>query len=382
MHPIKQNSVILFLLITVFSCKAVAQDELPADKNATKQTANLYRNLKKLTAKGFMFGHQDDLAYGVGWKYEKGKSDVKEVTGDYPAVYGWDLGNIESADNNNNNIDGVPFGKMKQFIKEGYERGGVITISWHARSPFGYPKGAWDTTHGTVASVLPGGANNELYKEWLDRVAAFFLSLKGSKGELIPILFRPYHELTGNWFWWCKNACSEDEFKTLWRFVVYYLKEVKKVHNLIYVYNVADFDTKEDFLQRYPGDDVVDMISFDSYQYNDPSKDDWFVKTIDKRLTIMEEIATEKNKIAAIAETGYEAIPYATWWTNVLLKAIGNHKISYVLVWRNHGYNESMKKMHYYAPYKGQASEEDFRKFYSMDNTLFEKDVSAEKLYE
>ena len=49
---------------------------------------------KKTPAKGFMFGHQDDLAYGVGWKYIPGKSDIKEVTGDYPAVYGWELGRI------------------------------------------------------------------------------------------------------------------------------------------------------------------------------------------------------------------------------------------------------------------------------------------------
>src|SRR4051812_44133297 len=62
--------------------------ELPADKMATRETVNLYRNLKRVLNKGIMFGHQDDLAYGVGWKYIPGKSDVKEVTGDYPAVYG------------------------------------------------------------------------------------------------------------------------------------------------------------------------------------------------------------------------------------------------------------------------------------------------------
>jgi hypothetical protein len=381
MKPGKQNSIFFFLLATMISCNVVAQGDLPSDKKATKETVNLYRNLKKLVGKGFMFGHQDDLAYGVGWKYETRRSDVKDVAGDYPAVYGWDLGNIESTENSNN-IDGVPFKKMKQFIKEGYERGAVITMSWHAHSPFGYPKGAWDTTHGTVASILPGGENNGLYKEWLDKVAAFFLSLKGGKGELIPVLFRPYHELTGNWFWWCRNTCSEYEFKTLWRYVVYYMEELKHVHNLIYVYNVADFQTKEDLLQRYPGDDVVDMITFDSYQYNDPAKDDSFIKMIDKKLTILEDAAAENNKIAAIAETGYEAIPYPTWWTNVLLKAIGSHKISYVLMWRNHGYHEQMKKMHYYAPYKGQVSEADFKKFYGMENTLFEKDVNAERLYE
>src|SRR5690349_8116418 len=114
-------------------------NELPADKNATKQTVALCNNLKKLAVKGYMFGHQDDLAYGVNWHYENGRSDVKEVAGDYPAVYGWELGNLEV--NEEKNLDGVPFKKMRQFIKEGYERGGVITISWHARSPFGAPKG-------------------------------------------------------------------------------------------------------------------------------------------------------------------------------------------------------------------------------------------------
>ena len=357
-----------------------ATKELPADKNATAQTVNLYNNLKKLAQKGFMFGHQDDLAYGVNWRYENGKSDVKEVAGDYPAVYGWELGGLEAGEEKN--IDGVPFKKMRQFIKEGYERGGVITISWHARSPLGAPKGAWDTTHGTVASILPGGVNHALYKSWLDELAKFFGSLKGSQGEAIPVLFRPFHELTGNWFWWGRNACTPEQFKVLWRFTQYYLREEKKVHNLLYVYNTSgDFKTKEDFLERYPGDDAVDMISFDAYQYDDPVKSDLFVKNTNFQLGLIEEIAAEKNKLIALAETGYEQIPFANWWTETLAKAIGQHKISYVLVWRNHGYNEFMKKMHYYAPYKGQGSEADFIKFYQLDNTLFEKDVAKEKIY-
>lgn len=353
--------------------------ELPADKNASVETVNLYNNLKKLSQKGFMFGHQDDLAYGVNWRYENGPSDVKDVTGDYPAVYGWELGGLEA--NADKDLDGVPFKKMRQFIKEGYERGGVITISWHARSPLGAEKGAWDTTHGTVASILPGGSNHALFKSWLDELAKFFLSLKGSKGEAIPVLFRPFHELTGNWFWWGKSACSPEQFKILWRFTQYYLREEKKVHNLLYIYNTADFKTKEEFLERYPGDDIVDMISFDAYQYDDPLKSDWFVKNTNFQLGLIEEIAAEKDKLFALSETGYETIPYADWWTETLLKAIGQHKISYVLVWRNHGYNELMKKMHYYAPYKGHASEADFIKFYQLDNTLFEKDIAKEKLY-
>lgn len=356
-------------------------EDLPADKSATQQTAALYKNLKKLAAKGYMFGHQDDLAYGVNWRYETGRSDVKEVAGDYPAVYGWELGGLEVGEEKN--LDGVPFKKMRQYIKEGYERGGVITVSWHARSPFGAEKGAWDTTHGSVASILPGGNNHQLYKNWLDELAKFFHSLKGSKGEAIPVLFRPYHELTGNWFWWCRNACHPEQFKILWRFTQYYLREEKKVHNLLYVYNTAgDFKTKDEFLERYPGDEAVDMISFDSYQYDDPAKSDWFVKNTNAQLQLLEEMAAEKNKLMAIGETGYEQIPFATWWTETLSKAIGDHKISYVLVWRNHGYNQWMKKMHYYAPYKDQVSALDFVKFYNQDNTLFERDVAKEKLYE
>jgi mannan endo-1,4-beta-mannosidase len=377
-----RNTIGLFILLHI-SYTSIAQDNLPADKNATKETVALYKNLGKIKEKGFMFGHQDDLAYGVNWRYEKGRSDVKESAGDFPAVYGYDLCGLEQ--NNENNLDGVPFKKIRQYIKDGYAKGAVITLSWHFRSPLGAEKGAWDTTHGTVTSILPGGVNHALFKTWLDAGAAFISSLKGTNGEAIPILFRPFHELTGSWFWWGKNECTEEQFITLFRFVNYYFKDVKKLHNLLYVYNTSDnFKTKEEFLLRYPGDDIIDMISFDAYQYEDPTKNDWFVKNVNSLLNMICEIGTAKNKLVALAETGYEAIPYAEWWTQTLLKAIGNNKISYVLLWRNHGMNNwnNPPRMHYYVPYKGQVSEADFKKFYDLDITLFEKEVNAAQLYQ
>ncbi len=369
-----------FCLLLVQDC--LSQEDLPSDKKATRETINLYRNLKELAKKGFMFGHQDALAYGVEWRYKNDQSDVKLVTGDYPAVYGWDLGGIER-ENSDQNLDGIPFSKMRKFIKDGYRRGGVITISWHADSPLGAKKGSWDTTHGTVASILPGGENHEKYKSWLDKVAHFLGSLKGGKGEPIPILFRPFHELTGNWFWWCRNTCTPFEFVTLWRFTNHYLREEKQLHNLLYVFNTSgDIKTTEDFLERYPGDDMVDMLSLDTYQYEDPAKSDAFEKNTNRALSIAAQASKEKNKLLALAETGYEAIPFSEWWTKTLLNAIGENPISYVLVWRNHGYAEWNKKMHYYAPYKGQVSESDFIKFYNLEKTFFEKDASNEKLYE
>ena len=380
MKQIVWQAALFISLLPFVLCSTKAQQSLPSGKEATKETIALYQNLKKKSAHGFFFGHQDDLAYGVNWKYEPNRSDVKDAAGDYPAVYGWELGGLEL--DHAKNLDAVPFETMKQFIQQGYERGGIITISWHAYSPLGNNRNAWDTTHGTVATILPGAANHQLYKSWLDKVAVFLQSLKGKKGEAIPVLFRPFHELTGSWFWWGQRQCTPEEFKALWKFTFQYLHNEKKLNNLLWVYNTSgDFTTAEEFTERYPGDDMVDMLSFDTYQYGDNSQSNSFAEKTNSLLKIVQTIADKKNKLTALAETGYEAIPQANWWTDVLLKAIGDNKISYVLVWRNHGYSEYMKKMHYYAPYKEQVSAADFRLFYQHKKTLFEKEAAAANLY-
>lgn len=380
----KKNALLLIACsFLCFSGGMLAQqkNKLPAvsDTNATPETQNLYRNLFALKEKGFLFGHQDDLAYGVKWRGESGRSDVKEVTGDYPGVYGWDIGGLEQQ--SDKNIDGVPFSKMKTFIKAVYDRGGVNTISWHQDNPL-TGKNAWDTTPGSLASVVPGGAKHELFNSWLDISAQFFLSLKGSDGKAIPILYRPYHELTGTWFWWCKNNGTPEEFKTLWKYTVNYLKS-KGVHNLIYVYNTSDFTSKADFLEYYPGPEYADILSFDTYQYKDPAENQEFESNVNRQFAIIDTIAQEQHKLIAFAETGYEAIPYPKWWTQTLLKAIGTYKVSFVLAWRNHGWNEGSTppRMHYYVPYKGGPNEQDFIDFYHLKNTLFQSDATKEKLY-
>ncbi|MBC8035392.1 MAG: beta-mannosidase, partial [Chitinophagaceae bacterium] len=214
--------------------------QLPVDKDATQETVRLYNNLKRALKKGTIIGHQDDLAYGVGWRDVPGKSDVKELTGDYPGLYGWELGNIEH--DSANNIDGVPFAKMRAYIKEGYRRGGVITISWHADHPVTRGS-AWDTTSGAVKEILPGGSRHALYNSWLDKVAAFLASLKGDRNEAIPILFRPYHELAGSWFWWGSKQCSEADFKAIFQYTVKYMRDVRHLHNLLYVFNTNEFSS-------------------------------------------------------------------------------------------------------------------------------------------
>jgi len=378
LHMIPQYhlAIVLFVLVSVPEVKA--QNDLPTDKNASGETVRLYQNLKKIATRGFMFGHQDDLAYGVGWKYIPGKSDVMEVTGDYPAIYGWELGRIEL--DHEVNLDSVPFEKMRGFIRKAYDLGGVITISWHLNNPL-TGKTAWDPAPGTVASILPGGPKHDLYMAWLDKIASFILSLKGSREEYIPVIFRPFHELNGSWFWWGGKNCTPDEIKKLYQFTVAYLRDRKNVHNLIYAYNTDRFSDQDAYLERYPGDEWVDIIGFDIYQGNNIAKNELFVRELDKCLGILENIASTRNKVPALTEFGYNGLPDSSWWTNVLLKAIGTHRISYVLAWRNAG-RASGSRYEFYVPYKGQGSANDFVQFYHADQTLFQKDVSRLKLYQ
>ncbi|MFI5152673.1 MAG: glycoside hydrolase family 26 protein [Chitinophagales bacterium] len=364
-------------LVLFLAGNSEAQNMLPSDTRATNETIHLFQNLRKIPAKGFMFGHQDDLAYGVGWKYEEGRSDIHDVTGDYPALYGWELGRIEL--DQPLNLDSVPFDKMKDFIREGYERGGVITVSWHLNNPL-TGKTAWQPAPGTVASILPGGQKNSLYTSWLDKIATFFLSLKGSKGELIPVIFRPFHELNGSWFWWGGKNCSPTEMKQLYRFTVSYLRDLKNVHNLLYAYNTDRFASKEDYLERYPGDEWVDIMGFDIYQGNNIKKNEDFMAEFDKTLSTLESIALEKNKIPALTEFGYNGLPDSSWWTNVFLKTLAKHQLAYALAWRNSGYR-SPTQFEFYVPFKGQGSAGDFLKFYGEEQTLFQKEVTAMKLY-
>jgi len=356
-------------------CQVTEGNNGPADKKATKETVALYQNLKKISKKGFMFGHQDDLAYGVGWKYEKGRSDIKDVTGDYPAVYGWELGHLEI--DKVVNLDSVPFKTMQQLIRLGYDRGGVITISWHLNNPL-TGKTAWNPEPGTVASILPGGPKHDLYKSWLDKLAVFMNGLKGSRGEFIPVIFRPYHELNGNWFWWGGKNCTPEEFKQLWVFTASYLRNEKKLHHLLYAYNTDRYSSHEEYLSKYPGDEWVDVIGFDIYQRNSPN--DKFITEIDGMLSTLDEIAKEKNKIPALTEFGGN-LSDSSWWTGTFLKVLAKHKISYVLGWRNAGPKPGGGS-EYYVPYRGHSTAADFVRFYRAERTLFQKDVSKEKLYQ
>ena len=122
---------LLSACLFVFSNNLAAQrTSLTADPEATKRTVALFQNLHQTEDKRILFGHQDDLAYGVYWRSEEGRSDVQETCGSYPAVFGWDLGS-RFGPGKMTNIDSVRFRDMKHYIRKVYEMGGVNTLSWH-----------------------------------------------------------------------------------------------------------------------------------------------------------------------------------------------------------------------------------------------------------
>ena len=187
------------------------------------------------------------------------------------------------------------------------------------------------------------------------------------------MIFRPYHEFDGDWFWWGRAHCTIDEFKTLWRFTVSYLRDSIHVHNFIYAFSPDNrFITEEQFLARYPGDDWVDMVGMDNY--GDWGRDGRYdLDAGIKKLKIVSDYAQKAGKLAAFTETGLESIPNTTWWTETLLKSLKKErlKLTYVLVWRN----DTKSPTHYYAPFPGHISEKDFIAFYNDPYTLFEKDL-------
>lgn len=341
----------------------------PCDKQATRETRELYYSMQRLVDAGVMFGHHDDTAYGIGWCFEPGMSDVKTVTGSYPAVYGWDLAKIEH--DSTRDINNIRFALQKQLVRQAYDRGGINTFCWHMDNPAN-GKTAWDTSIRTVVTLLPGGANHDRYVRFLDRAAAYIRQMKGPNGEPIPLLFRPFHELTGSWFWWCANTSTPEEFKQLWQFTISYLRGNKNLHNLLIVYSVADFNSEADFMARYPGNDYVDYVGFDNYCYKDVEA---YKFNLERRLTFLDAIAFKNHKLACLPETGFEAIPQADWWTSVLLPAIRNHKLSYVMAWRN------AHMAHFYTPYPGQVSEDNFRKFSLSPRMMFQNRVTPLGVY-
>jgi len=352
---------------------------LPADKKATRETVLLFQSLYELKNKGVMYGHQDDLMYGYTWWYEKDRSDTKEITGDYPAVAGFELGHIELG--GDRSLDSVSFAQIADQIKVFYKRGGVITLSCHLNNPFTMQikdtlssrqhGTAWDvSSKEVVSSILPGGKYNELFNTWLDHLATFFIGLKDDNGLPIPFIFRPFHEHSGSFFWWGTNICTDKEYSALWRYTVTFLRDKKNIHNILYAYNTDRVTSLEQYMRGYPGDDIIDMLSLDMYD-----RGEQFGGELDTALGFVTKEAIARNKLTALSETG-ERRGMNNWWSSVLLPVVSKYPVGYVLTWR-----DAYKTRFSVSGNPIQSPTDDFKNFYNSPRTLFLKEVQEANIY-
>ena len=233
-----------------------------------------------------------------------------------------------------------------------------------------FPEGsAWDVTDTTVVKkILPGGLKHELFQIWMNRLSDFLKTLKTDDGQKIPIIWRPFHENTGSWFWWGEKLCTADDYKQMWSMLEDKLS-ADGLDNLLWAYSpgMAPDLTEEKFLERYPGNDRVSLVGIDGYQWG--AKED-FVQQLDQNLDMLCKFAEKNQKIAALTECGLKNLTDPTWWTSTLMPIVEKYPISYLLVWRN--YREE-----WFGPSPVKPDKQAFIEFYNSPKTLFLKEIQT-----
>ncbi|MEM6830695.1 MAG: glycosyl hydrolase, partial [Bacteroidota bacterium] len=262
----KYNVLLMILIVVINGCRPLYNSVYTkprfTDDGISRKAKKLHQQVFYLSRNGIGIGHQDDMAYGIDWEYEKDTeeqaSDIKAITGSLPAVFGFDVAGVETAASYN--IDSVSFDVMKHLMVEAYKSGGMVTVSWHANNPVS-DGNSWEVTP-AVDQLLEQGPTREKFESWIDRLADFLTSVR-HRGKPIPILLRPWHEMNGSWFWWGDPNCTQKDYIQLWQLTVKLLRDKHKLHNLLYVYAPNTIETKEEYLNYYPGDDFVDILGID-----------------------------------------------------------------------------------------------------------------------
>jgi len=249
------------------------------------------------------------------------------------------------------NLDTILFSNIRKYALKAYAQGGINTFSWHPFSVIGRVN-SWTTNKRVVEKIIPGGIYHEAFKKDLDALAEFFNSVKTDEGVKVPFIFRPWHEMDGTWFWWGRKACTPEELRELFRFTVDYLKNEKGLDQMLVAYSPdRNFNTLDEYLKWYPGDEYVDVIGMDNYY--DLEKEG-LVDSAVYKLHMIIDYANEKGKISALTESGLKNLTDSTWYMSKLGTVLSDAKvasnISYALVW----HNDPTK--HFFFPYPEHSS--------------------------
>ncbi len=221
--------------------KSVIHKAALCTPGATDRAQRLYDYLDDIGGKNILLAQQETPVRG---KHEQEMEYLLKVTGKLPAIRGLDY--------IHDDYEGV----NKRAIRWN-ERGGIVTICWHTGvEGIGYQECKEETPDFEKLLISGTAENGLLLRRW-DNTARALLKLQE---EDIPILWRPFHEFDGGWFWWGKNG--GEWFVRLWREMYRIFTQDYGLKNLIWVLGYAD-DVLDGW---YPGDEYCDVIGSDTYR--------------------------------------------------------------------------------------------------------------------
>jgi mannan endo-1,4-beta-mannosidase len=261
------NRATLFLVAMFIPVMAMAQDPVGVKlvtPNASPEAVELFSYLYRVSGYKTLTGQHDQPLFGSAY-YQR----IYEITGQHPAVKGMDFGFSEP-----NTLDGINF--RQNLVDEAisyWKDGTIITLMWHAVPPdMEEPV----TFKEAIQSKLTDEQWNELIKpgteinsRWQSQVDVIAFFLKQLRDAHVPVIWRPYHEMNGRWFWWGARP-GDQGYQKLYKMLYDRLVNYHKINNLIWVFNANEIsgDWMAPYADFYPGNDYVDILATDVYRKN------------------------------------------------------------------------------------------------------------------
>ncbi len=355
------------------------------DPDATAATRSLFTYLDDVRGEEVLVGHQHTTSFGLTLEDPDGTtSDLATTYGDFPAVFGWDT-LIIAGDERPGRADATRAQNIAAFadhIEKAHAIGGVNTISAHIEN-FVTGGSFYDTSGDALRAVLPGGSHHDDLNAYLDDIATLAGEVRDADGELIPIIFRPWHENAGSWFWWGAAFGSPGEYKELYRYTVEYLRDVRGVENFLYAWGPGGgFGGDEDvYMRTYPGDAFVDVLGYDTY---DATGSQAFLDGLVADLGMIARIADERGKISAFTEfgvtngVGTNGSNPEQWFTKVLAAIAGDpdaRRNAYMQTWANFDAGQ------HYVPVGDDPLVPDFQAFVDDPFTAMSGDLDPDDVF-
>jgi mannan endo-1,4-beta-mannosidase len=239
---------------------AQAPHAAPVNPDATPEARQLLEQIDAISGRFTLTGQHNFPNHLSRWS-----DRVYDLTGKFPAVFGQDFGFSGGSDKDS--VEGRP-SMIAEAIRQ-YRSGAVIALTWHELRPTDdEPVTFRDSVQGRLTDfewnelLTPGTDLNRRWVEQVDVIAGYLRQLQAAH---VPVLFRPYHEINGNWFWWGARS-GEHGSAALYRQIYDRFVHVHHLNNLIWVWNVnSPGGNASPVADYFPGAQYCDVLSMDIY---------------------------------------------------------------------------------------------------------------------